>query len=213
MALEKPYVVGLTGGIASGKTTATEYLKTLGAAIIDADQISRDLTADGGDALPMIRNQFGENVMDNGRLNRSALAEIIFNDITQKRALESILHPMIQHLIIHEIDAYMRKNMQPAFISAPLLFESGMDAMCDEVWLLVLEPEEQITRAMKRDGLARNEIIARIENQMPLHEKMERADVKIQTNRPVAQTQQEIAALYRELKKRVNRNDGARSNL
>jgi dephospho-CoA kinase len=202
--MRRPYIVGLTGGIASGKTTASERLKSLGATVVDADEISRELTAEGGEALPAIRAAFGDDIMNGEILDRKALAGRVFNDINERRALEAILHPMIQRRMINKIEAAAEAGERAAILSAPLLFESGMDALCDQVWLMVLNEEEQIKRAMARDMITEEEAMARIRSQMPIEEKAKRADVKIRADQPGQHTLQEIDSLYSDLIKRVS---------
>ena len=200
----KPYIVGLTGGIASGKTMAGERLRSLGAIVIDADEISRELTAEGGEALPAIRAAFGDGIMIGETLDRKALAGRVFSDINERRALEAILHPMIQRRMIIKLEAAAAAGERVVFLSVPLLFESGMDALCDQVWLMVISAEEQIKRAMARDKITEEEAKARIHSQMPIEEKLKRADVKIRTDQPLPHSMQEIDALYGDLIKRVS---------
>jgi dephospho-CoA kinase len=202
--MRKPYIVGLTGGIASGKTTASERLRSLGATVIDADEISRELTAEGGEALAAIRAAFGGDVMNGEALDRKALAMRVFGDINERRALEAILHPMIQRRMINQIEAAAAAGEKVAFMSAPLLFESGMDALCDQVWLMSLNAEEQVKRAVARDKITEEEAKARIRSQMPIEEKAKRADVKIRADQPIQHTMQEIDSLYNDLLKRVS---------
>lgn len=202
--MNKPYVIGLTGGIGSGKTAATDFLSERGAAIIDADTESRALTQEGGEALPRIREMFGEEVFDeNGLLNRRALGAVVFADREKRLTLEGILHPMIQHRMIQKIRALGAEGVPFVFLSVPLLFETGMDALCDETWCLSLPVEEQIKRVMARDNLTRDEAAARIASQMPLEEKCQRASLVIRTNRPIEATQAELGALLRDLKRRL----------
>ena len=202
--MEKPYVIGITGGIGCGKTAATDYLAGQGALVIDADVISRALTAKDGEALPAIRAAFGDAVFEeNGALNRRALAELVFSDEEKKRTLEGILHPMIQHQVVADIRRAGQEGVPFLFLSVPLLFETGMDTLCDETWCLSLDPEEQLERVMQRDGLTKAEALARIENQMPMDERSGRANVVIRTDRPIEATRLELHALLRDLKRRI----------
>ena len=202
--MNKSYVIGLTGGIGSGKTAATDFLIERGALVIDADTESRALTAEGGEALPRIREVFGDDVFDeNGLLNRRALGSIVFGDREKRLALEGILHPMIQHRMMKKIREAGAEGVPFLFLSVPLLFETGMDALCDETWCLSVPVEEQIKRVMARDDMSREEAIARIESQMPLEEKCRRASLVIRTNRPIEATQAELAVLLRELHRRL----------
>ena len=200
--MNKPYVIGLTGGIGSGKTAAADFLAERGATVIDADVESRALTAEGGEALPRIREAFGDGVFDeNGLLN--ALGNLVFGDREKRLALEGILHPMIQHRMIKKIRQAGVEDVPFVFLSVPLLFETGMDALCDETWCLSLPVEEQIRRVMARDDMTREEAVARIESQMPLEEKCRRASLVIRNNRPIEASQAELAVLMRELRRRL----------
>jgi dephospho-CoA kinase len=190
--------------MASGKSTASERLKSLGAAVIDADEISRELTAEGGEALPAIKAAFGDSIMNGEALDRKALAARVFSDINERRALEAILHPMIQRRMLNKIEAAAAGGELAAFLSAPLLFESGMDALCDQVWLMALSADEQVKRAMARDKITEEEARARIHSQMPIEDKVKRADVIIRADQPVQHTLQEIGSLYGDLIKRVS---------
>ncbi len=204
-ANKRPYIVGLTGGIASGKSAAADYLATLGAAVIDADAISHQLTAKNGDALPAILEQFGEAVFyPDGNLNRRALANIIFSDARQRQSLEAIIHPMVQNHMLQAIDEAQQKGAPVVVLNVPLLFESASDVLCNECWVMALDTEKQLQRLMERDKLNKEEALARINSQMPLEEKKQLAHKIIETGRPINQTQQELAHLWKELVRRVN---------
>ena len=140
--------------------------------------------------------------LPDGSLDRKLMAEVVFEHEDERRLLEGILHPMVQHSIVIQIRRAEEENVPFLFISVPLLFETGMDALCDETWCLTLDEEEQITRVMERDGLTRSEVLARIRSQMPTDEKARRANVVIRTNRPIEATRLELLALLRELKRR-----------
>jgi len=200
----KPYIVGITGGIASGKTTATDYLQSLGAMVLDADVESRAVTAPGGRALSAIREYFGDGVFcEDGTLDRHALGRIVFSDIAQRHALEAIIHPMVQHKMLSDINEAGRKGEKIVFLSVPLLYETGMDALCDETWVLSLDREMQLKRLMERDSIDYEAAVRRVNSQMSNEERNARATVIIRTSRTVEQTRAEIAALYKDLKKRL----------
>ena len=202
--MDKPYVVGITGGIASGKTAATEFLAEQGALVLDADVESRALTAENGDALPMIHEKFGDAVFnEDGTLNRRALGEIVFASEEQRRALEGIIHPMVQHRIIQKIRQAEQDGVPFLFLSVPLLFETGMDALCDETWVLYADREQQIARVVARDGLSREAAEARVDSQMPAQERVARATRAISTDRPIERTRAELEQLYRAALKRA----------
>ena len=201
MRASKPFVLGLTGGTGCGKSEAARYLASLGAAHIDADAISRALTAPGGEALPEIRSAFGDGVFaPDGALDRRALAGIVFADPAAKRRLEDIIHPMVlarTMRMIEETDAPV------AVLDVPLLFESGMDEMCGETWAMSADEATQIARVRARDGLTEAQARARIANQLPMAERNARATRVIDSARPVAQTREELSRLYRELLGRI----------
>ena len=201
---KKPYIVGITGGIASGKTTATDYLQSLGATVLDADVESREVTAPGGRALPAIRAYFGDGVFcEDGTLDRRALGHIVFSDIAHRHALEAIIHPMIQHKMLSDINEAGRKGEKIIFLSVPLLYETGMDALCDETWVLSLDREMQLKRLMERDSIDYEAAVRRVNSQMSNEERNAQATVVIKTSRTVEQTRAELAALYKDLKKRL----------
>jgi len=202
---KKPYIVGITGGIACGKTTATEHLQTLGALVLDADVESRAVTAPGGIALPAIREKFGDGVFnEDGTLDRHALGRIVFADIDMRHALEAIIHPMVQHKMMADLHEAGRNGESIVFLSVPLLYETGMDALCDETWVLALDRETQIKRLTERDSMDVEAAERRIDSQMNPEERIAKANVVIRTNRSIEQTRTELSALYRDLKKRIS---------
>ena len=203
MSANRPYIIGLTGGIGTGKSEAAKFLASLGAVHLDADAISHELTKPGGEALEPIRAEFGEGVFrEDGTLDRQALAQITFSDPARKRALEGI-HPRIQRDIMRGIDRAAEEGAKVVILDVPLLFETGMDALCDETWVLSADAETQVARVMMRDRVERELVEARIQNQMPAEEKEKLATQVIPTERPMEKTQAELAALYQQVLKRL----------
>ncbi|MDL2205764.1 dephospho-CoA kinase [Eubacteriales bacterium OttesenSCG-928-N13] len=199
-ANRRPFLLGLTGGIATGKTTASATLRELGAHVIDADEISRSLTAEGGEALPAIREVFGDDVFcANGTLNRSALGRIVFADQQRRNALESIIHPAIQRRMMDEIDRAAQAEETLCVLTVPLMFETGMDALCDRIWVTTVDPATQLQRVMQRDNLDAQQAQARIDSQMNAEEREQRADLLIRTDRSMQDTAREITKRYNEL--------------
>ena len=204
MSANRPYIIGLTGGIGTGKSEAAKFLASLGAVHLDADAISHELTEPGGEALEPIRAEFGEGVFrEDGTLDRRALANITFSDPARKRALEAILHPRIQRDIMRGIDRAAEEGAKVVILDVPLLFETGMDALCDETWVLSADPETQVARVMMRDRVEREQVEARIQNQMPAEEKEKLATQVIPTERPMEKTQAELASMYQHVLKRL----------
>ena len=212
MPANRAYVIGLTGGIGSGKSEAAGYLQSLGAARIDADAISRALTGDPraasephfGEALPRIREAFGDGVFQpDGALDRAKLGALVFSDAARRRALEAILHPMIQQVMLRRMDDAAREGAKIVILDVPLLFETGMDALCDETWVVYAGRETQIARIVARDGMSREAAEARIDSQMSTEARIERADFAISTERPIEKTRAELAQLFHAALKRA----------
>ena len=172
------YVIGLTGGIACGKSNISSTLKSNGVPVIDADEISRSLTAAGGQALPAIRKEFGDGVFNGEELNRRALSDIVFSDPEKREALNGILHPMV----LSEIRRQMAEQTGPVVMDVPLLYEVGMDSWCQEIWCAYVPQKEQGRRLRKRGQISYREALRRIHSQMPVMEKRKRADHVIRTD-------------------------------
>lgn len=193
----KPFVLGLTGGICCGKSEAARCLESLGATHVDADASSHAVTAPGGEALPAIRKAFGEGVFNgDGTLNRAALAQIVFNDADEKRRLEGIIHPLVWERAVQEIAS---ARTPVVVLDVPLLFESGMDALCDETWALSVPEEVQLERIMERDGLTREQARGRVASQLSMAERNARATRVFDTNRPIEDTREELRAAWTSL--------------
>jgi len=196
-------VLGLTGGIATGKTMACEYLKTLGAIVTDADELSRALTAPGGQALPKVRAAFGDAVFYGEALDRRALGRVVFADAGRRRVLEAIIHP----LVIDGVESAIREaavaGKSLIVLAAPLLFEAGMESMCDAIWLTDVDELTQLRRLIRRDGISESEARARISSQLSREAKRQRVSHIIDTSGDIADTQAEIQRRYEELLKRL----------
>ncbi len=204
MLANKPYVIGLTGGIGSGKSEAAKYLKELGAAHLDADGISRALTGPDGAALPEIRRVFGDAMFDpDGALDRAGLGRLVFGNEPARRALEAIIHPLVQREMLERMDAAAQAGADVVILDVPLLFETGMDALCDETWALYVDREAQIARVVARDGLSPEEAEARIDSQLSAEARNARATHAINTDQPIERTRAELEQLYRAAVKRA----------
>ena len=188
-------VIGITGGIASGKSTAAKYIAQKGYKVFDADAVCHALTAKNGKALPLIKEHFGADFVRNGELDRALMAQAVFNDPQKRKKLENILHP----LVISECKLYMQAcaDEQFCFLDVPLLFESGMDSLCDEVWLISAPIKERISRLQERSGMAESQARARIRSQMPEYKKRRLATHIIDTRGEVETTRAHIDRLIR----------------
>ncbi|MBE6031707.1 MAG: dephospho-CoA kinase [Clostridiales bacterium] len=169
-------IIGLTGGIGAGKSTVSEYLKEQGLPIVDADRISRDLTADGAPLLDLLAEAFGPEILLPGKvLDRKGLARIAFASEEGKELLNRITHKAINEKILEELHALEASGTELAFLDAPLLFEAGLDQYTHQVWLVDASEEVRLARVMARDGLSEEEILDRMARQMSGEEKRARS--------------------------------------
>ena len=174
-------VIGLTGGIGTGKSTVTDYLVKKGFPVIDADEISRKITEKGSPVLRTVREKFGDEYFnDDGSMDRKKMAGLVFNSPYHKALLESIITAEVLRHVEKEICLLKESNEAAVvFLDAPLLYESGADRMTDLVWVITADEEIRIQRVMKRDNCTRDEVLERIRNQMSCSKKTELAQVII----------------------------------
>ena len=178
--MNETFKIGLTGGIASGKTTVCNLFKDLSVEIIDADVISHELSKKGGAAFEEIIEAFEDEIIGNdGELDRKKLRSIVFNDNTKKKMLERIIHPKVLFSINEKIKASQSDYL---IISVPLMIETGMNAMMDRVLLIDCNVETQIERLSQRDQSSREEAIKIIESQASIESKRELSDDRIINN-------------------------------
>ncbi|MBR6569973.1 MAG: dephospho-CoA kinase [Clostridia bacterium] len=191
------FTIALTGGIACGKSTVSGMLAQLGAAVIDADAISRSLTADGGAALPAVRSAFGDGVFHaDGSLDRAALSAVVFADKQALAALNGIIHPMVIRQMEDHLDECRKTGAGVVVLDVPLLFEAGMQGMGDIVACVTVPQEVQIARLHSRNGYTREEALSRIRNQMPVEDKARLSDVVIDTDCTLDELAQKVETLY-----------------
>jgi dephospho-CoA kinase len=191
--------IGLTGGIATGKSHVRAEFARLGAPTIDADVLARDAIAPGTPGLDAVRSRFGADVLDDsGGVDRRKLAAIVFADPAARGDLERIVHPVVRA----SIDAWLA-SLDPAtpfaIADIPLLYEAGRDRDFDAVIVTACAPETQLRRLMHRDGASEADAQRRIAAQLPLEEKVRRADFVIRTDGTVAETNDRVREVYRHL--------------
>jgi dephospho-CoA kinase len=174
-------IIGLTGGIASGKSTVADMLRAHGVVVIDADQLARDVVDRGTPGLARIVDAFGANVVDEtGALDRKKLGNIIFADEAQRKVLNGIVHPLVAERFQEQTSALDAKGVERVVYEVPLLFENGLDRFMHASILVAVPVDVQIARLMARDGINRADAEARIASQMPLEEKRARATAVIE---------------------------------
>ena len=183
--------IGLTGGIASGKSSVGEYLATIGLPVLDADIYSRRALAQGTKATEAVLQRYGSRVIQpvdaidpetptSPLINRSALGQIVFNDPKERLWLEQLIHPIVLNSFEKEIA--LQPKTTALVLMIPLLFEASLEAMCSEIWVVHCEPAQQLQRLCKRDGLEASAALVRIKSQWPFSEKCKRADLVLDNN-------------------------------
>lgn len=170
------YSIGLTGGIATGKSTAARILGELGLRRVDADQIAREVVMPGAPALAELRQRFGPEIFqDDGILDRAALGRLVFAQPEARRDLEGILHPRIWAALKAAVEEAEREQLETV-LEIPLLFESGREQTFDNVWVVWVPQTVQVERLTKRDGFSAQEVAQRLASQWSLEKKVELAD-------------------------------------
>lgn len=192
--------VGLTGGIASGKSTVSRLLRERGAPIVDADQIVHQLQAPGSPLLAEIAAAFGATVIrPDGSLDRPRLGSIVFADPAKRQQLEAIVHPPVRAQIWAEAAEHERAGAPAVILDIPLLVEGGWQEQLDRVWLVWVDAKTQVERLMARDGLPREGALARIGAQMELDQKRAFADLVIENTGSLAQLEAQVDQAWRSL--------------
>ena len=188
------YLVGLTGGIGSGKSTVSQMLGDIGIDVIDADLIARQVVRPGMKAWKLIRKHFGnEVILDSGEIDRKKLSEIIFADEDKRRLLNNITHPEIYKQIFKQLLIYLLLWRQFVVMDLPLLFESGaMVRYISKVIVVKCSRQQQVARLVNRNNYSESESISRIDAQMPLDKKCQMADLVIDNSGQLNETRSQV---------------------
>ncbi|WEV40944.1 dephospho-CoA kinase [Lactobacillus sp. ESL0681] len=194
-------VLGLTGGIASGKSTADAFFQTKGVPVIDSDRISHDILNIGQEGYQRVSAQFGPEYLNSDQtINRRKLGQLVFNDKQQLAKLNKLTHPLIFQTIAAKITHHKQANVPLIVVDVPLLFEANGQSYCDQTLLIALPESLQLERLMQRDQLTRSAALARINSQMPLAQKVQLADYVIENTGTVAELNAKLAQLMFKLK-------------
>ena len=186
-------IIGLTGGIASGKSTVANMLIENGYKVIDCDKIAWALAEPQREIWQIYLERYGERVLNPDRtLNRQAVADIVFRDKEELTAINALVHPIIKGQMWEEAALAKKNGVQTIFFDVPLLFEAGFDTMTDENWLVYVLPEIQKKRLMARNGYSEEEALRRISSQMSLEKKKLLADVVIDNNGDVEELHRQV---------------------
>lgn len=193
-------VVGLTGGIASGKSTVSNLLRRLGAVVIDADLVARRVVEPDRWAWKKIVDRFGPEILLSDRtLDRKGLAERIFLKASERRFLNRVTHPPIYWEILRSLARHWWMKTPLVVVDAALLFETPLRLFLKPIVVVYADPETQLDRLARRDGIGREEALRKIRAQMPLEEKRRRADYVIDNSGSLERTEQQVIDLWRKL--------------
>ncbi len=193
----KMRIIGLTGGIASGKSSVARILEALGVVVVDADQLAREAVAPGEEAYCSIVAEFGDGILNTDRaINRQALGKVVFADSAARRRLELITHPAIARLAEERLTALRNAGTPVVVYMAPLLIEAGVTSRVDEIWVVYADRETQVARLMVRDGLSRDEALQRLAAQMPMEEKRTYGKIVIDNSGTPEETERQVKDLW-----------------
>lgn len=193
-------VIGLTGSIASGKSTVSLMFDDLGIPVIDADKIARIVVRPGENAYHQIVEYFGEGIIrDDQTIDRKKLGSIVFQDEDKRKVLNQIVHPAVRERMLQQRDEYKVMNEKAVVLDIPLLFESKLEGLVDWTLVVFVDEDIQLNRLMERDHFSEKEALERIHSQIPVAEKASRADEVINNNSSKNQAYQQLIQI---LKKR-----------
>ncbi|EUJ44923.1 dephospho-CoA kinase [Paenilisteria rocourtiae] len=190
------YIIGLTGGIASGKSTVSKMFHEAGFPIVDADIAARKVVEKDTEGARQLRAIFGAEVFqEDGELNRQKLGGIIFHDSEKREALNAVVHPLVRQWMLSERDRLIASGHAVIVFDIPLLIESKLQGMVDTIIVVYVDEKTQLDRLMERNDFSKSEAKARIASQMPLTEKISYADIVIDNSHTLDETKQQVNEL------------------
>ena len=190
-------VIGLTGGIGTGKSEAARHMVSLGAALIDADVVGHEAYTPHAEAWQQVVEAFGEGILQpSGEIDRRSLGAIVFSDPEQLARLNGIMHPLMARMVREKIEALEAEGAEVVVVEAALLFEAGWDSLVQEVWVTDSSEDAVIHRLSQRNGMSEEEARKRLDSQMSRAERLGRADVVIDNSGDVAEMRETISELW-----------------
>ncbi|WML28538.1 dephospho-CoA kinase [Neobacillus sp. OS1-33] len=199
-------VIGLTGGIASGKSTVSNMFKEMDITVVDADIEARLAVMKGESAYVKILAEFGEDILlDNGEIDRQRLGSIIFYQEEKRQILNEIVHPEVRKRMRDQVEQAIKNSEEVVVLDIPLLFESKLTYMVDKTLLVYVDDETQLKRLTERNNLSEEDARARISSQMPLSEKIKLADAVIDNNGSIANTKEQLLEILEQFS--INKNN------
>jgi dephospho-CoA kinase len=194
------FVIGLTGGIGSGKSTVSDMLRAKGAATVYADQIGHEVYRPGAPVWEQVVATFGRQVVgDDGQIDRRKLGQIVFSEPGARQRLDAITHPPMERMMAEKLEGLRRQGTKVAVLEAAILIEAGWAHLADEVWVTVASPEVAAQRSIERSGLSQEQAEARIAAQLSNEERLRHAQVVIDTNCSLAEVAQRVDELWDDL--------------
>ncbi|EPG0636101.1 dephospho-CoA kinase [Listeria monocytogenes] len=185
--------IGLTGSVATGKSTVSNMIQQAGIPLVDADIAARKVVEPGTEGLKEIVAYFGEEILlADGTLDRAKLGEIIFKDKEKREKLNEITHPRVKDYMLEARERFFRVGEELVFFDIPLLFESHLESLVDQIVVVWTTPETELKRLMERNNLTKEDALRRIESQMGIDEKARKADFVIDNNEPLEKTQKQV---------------------
>ncbi|EAC4591248.1 dephospho-CoA kinase [Listeria monocytogenes] len=185
--------IGLTGSVATGKSTVSNMIQQAGIPLVDADIAARKVVEPGTEGLKEIVAYFGEEILlADGALNRAKLGEIIFKDKEKREKLNEITHPRVKDYMLEARERFFRAGEELVFFDIPLLFESHLESLVDQIVVVWTTPETELKRLMERNDLTKEDALRRIESQMGIDEKARKADFVIDNNESLEKTQKQV---------------------
>lgn len=185
--------IGLTGSVATGKSTVSNLIQQAGIPLVDADVAARKVVEKGTGGLAEIVAYFGKDILlEDGTLNRAKLGEIIFQDKEKREKLNEITHPRVKDYMLNERERFFEAGEKVVFFDIPLLFESHLESLVDQIIVVWTTPETELKRLMERNNLTKEEALARINSQMGIDEKAKKADFVIDNNESLEKTQKQV---------------------
>lgn len=189
-------ILGLTGGIATGKSTVTAMLRERGIPVIDADQIAREVVEPGKPAYEAIVRHFGRDILlENGQLDRKKLGEVVFSDEAERQKLNAIVHPEVRRVMRQEAEVAEENGAQIVFMDIPLLYESKLQYLVEKIVVVYAPSDMQLARMMERDELDEEQAKKRLRAQFPIDQKKLEADFLIDNSQSREETQRQVEEL------------------
>ena len=198
-------VIGLTGGIASGKSTVSRMLSELGAVVIDADKVGHEAFRPHTEVWRKVVAAFGKDVQgQNEAIDRSKLAQLVFDDPKALKRLNSIMHPLMHEIVREKIEGLRREGTEVVVLEATLLIEAKWTDLVDQVWVTITPEDAVVNRLVSQKGFAEEQAEARIKSQTPISQRAKRADVVIRNDSDIATLRKKVEGLWQKLQSTKN---------